>query len=209
MKIGIPATVLLFFALHVPGVQADTYYSDLGYSITLPDGWSVLKKEGTRDKPEIVNAALEAARDGEGLPAVPAEIASQTRELLLGGDIDYYYSPDPQFNISVYRGIAEIPQSPEEMNELRKSMPEQLSKQMGRQVNVDQCEPRTVGGRSALYLVADDYRKGRKYIQYQIQSAKAEVLFFTASSNKRDFKGMKEGFEHVMDSLQLKPVSKQ
>lgn len=203
MKTTIVTFVCMLLFVSVASVQAATYMSDLGYSITLPEGWTVLDKKITRDKPEIVDGALEAARDNEGLAALPAKFISQLKELLLGGKIDYYYSPDPRFNISAYKGTGKIPQSSEGVKELCDSLPEELSKQTGREMTVDQCESRTVANRPGLYLHADDYWKGRKYIQYQIQTEKGEILFFTANSNKRDFMNMKEEFEQAMDSLKL------
>jgi hypothetical protein len=209
MKTTIVTFACLLLFVCVTPVQAANYKSDLGYSITLPEGWTVLDKKITRDRPEIVDGALEAAHDNEGLSALPAKFTSQLKELLLGGKIDYYYSPDPRFNISVYKGMGQIPQSSEGVTELCNSLPEELSKATGMEITVDQCESRTIANRPGLYLHADDYWKGRKYIQYQIETEKGEILFFTANSNGRDFRDMKEEFEQAMDSLTLNATPNQ
>jgi len=203
MKSWMPTIAFMLIALWVPCAHADTQKSELGYTITLPEGWTVLKKDTIRDKPEMVEAAFKAAHDNQGLSAVPARIVSRVTELVVGGKMDYYYSPDPQFNISVYKGSGELPHSAKEVTELCNSLPEALSKETERKMNVERCELKSTSGKPAIYMVADDYWKGKKYIQYQIQTGQDEILLFTASSNKRDFMDMKDEFARVMDSLKL------
>jgi len=106
-----------------------------------------------------------------------------------------------------YSITGKIPQSSEGVKELCNSLPGELSKATGREITVDHCESRTVANRPSLDLHADDYWKGRKYIQYQIQTQKGEILFFTANSNQRDFINMKEEFEQAMDSLKFDAIT--
>ena len=184
-------------------ILADTYHSDMGYTITVPAGWTILNKENVRNKPEAIDAAMQSAGKDQGFSAMPKEVFSKVKELLLGGKVDYFYSPDPKFSISVYKGTGEIPGSEFNQAEMCSNMGTELSKQAERNVKVYDCQNKTVDGQRAFYMVADDYWKDHKNIQYMFQKNNNEVLLFTASSQTRNFDDMKKEFEKVMTSVKI------
>lgn len=184
-------------------VLADAHHSDMGYTITVPDGWIILDKENVRNKPEVIDAAMEVAGKKQGFSAMPEKLYSKVKELLVGGNIEYYYSPDPQFSISVYEGPGELPVSKFKHDEMCMLLGDKLSKQVARDVNVYNCQNRMVDGHRAFYLVADDYWEGRKYIQYMIRKDDDEILLFTANSRTKNFDDMKREFGYVMTSLTI------
>ncbi|HPD61259.1 MAG TPA: hypothetical protein PKV48_05810, partial [Thermodesulfobacteriota bacterium] len=184
-------------------ILADTYHSDMGYTLTVPEGWTILNKDNVRNKPEAIDAAMKAAGENQGFSAMPEEVFSTVKGLLVSGKVDYYYSPDRQFSISVYKGSGEIPQSESNQAEMCSNLADELSKQVERNVKVYDCQNKIVDGHGAFYMVADDYWKGHKNIQYMIQKNNEEILLFTASSQTRNFDDMKKEFENVMASLKI------
>ena len=60
-----------------------------------------------------------------------------------------------------------------------------------------------MSGHTALYVMADDYWKGRKYIQYVIRKDDDEIILFTANSYGKDFEEMKDEFEKIMSSVKI------
>ena len=193
-----------FCCLLVPRqILADTYHSDMGYTITVPAGWTILSKENVRNKPEAIDAAIKGAGKDQDFSAMPEKVVSKVKELLVGGKVDYYYSPDQKFSISVYRGPGEIPGSEFNQVEMCSTMSNELSKQAERKVNVYDCRNKIVDGRRAFYMVADDHWQGHKNIQYLFQKNNNEVLLFTASSQTKNFDDMKGEFENVMASIKI------
>ncbi len=184
-------------------ILADTYHSDMGYTMTVPAGWTILNKENVKNKPEAIDAAMKVAGNDQSFSAMPEKVYSKVKELLIGGKVDYYYSPDPKFSISVYKGPGEIPASEFNQTEMCSNMGNELSKQAERNVKVYDCQNKTVDGHRAFYMVADDYWKDHKNIQYMLQKNNNEVLLFTASSQTQNFDDMKKEFETVMASVKI------
>jgi len=60
-----------------------------------------------------------------------------------------------------------------------------------------------VDGHPAIKMVADDYWKGRKYIQYIIRKNENEILVVTANSRKRNFEEMMQEFGQIMASMSV------
>jgi hypothetical protein len=204
-KVNIIISIAAFFCclLAPRQILADTYHSDMGYTITVPAGWTILSKENVRNKPEAIDDAIKGAGKDQSFSGMPEEVFSKVKELLVGGKVDYYYSPDPKFSISVYKGTGEIPGSEFNQSVMCSNMAGDLSKQAERNVKVYDCQNKLVDGHRAFYMVADDYWKDHKNIQYMFQKNNNEVLLFTASSQTRNFDDMKKEFENVMASLKI------
>jgi len=194
---------LLSLCLLYQPADGAMYQSDLGYSIDVPESWTVLSKGNGKEKPEIVQAAMDKAKDDKGLSAIPENVLSQVKELLIGEKIDYYYSPKPRFTISVYKGSGNLPSSLDKVEDLCRSLKEEFDNQSNKKIKLHQCDVRDMNGHNAIHLVADDYRKDKKYIQYQIQRNKDEVLFITANSMEREFDEMSEDFDAIVRSLKI------
>ncbi len=203
VKIIIFITACFCYLLAPRPILADTYHSDMGYTITVPAGWTILNKETVRNKPEIIDGAMKVAGENQGFSAMPEKVISKVKELVVGGQIDYFLSPDPKFSISVYKGPGEIPGSEFNQVEMCSTMGNELSEQAGRNVKVYDCQNKMVNGQRSFYMVADDHWQGHKNIQYMLQKNKDEVLLFTASSQTRNFDDMKREFENVMASLKI------
>jgi hypothetical protein len=191
------------FSMGISTASGGTYYSDMGYSITIPEGWTMLNRENVRNKPKIVDAAAEAAHNQEGFSGIPREIMSEVKELVVGGDVEYFYSQDRQFSISVCQEKGKIPKTGFDEKRVCSNLKDELAQRNGREINVYTCQAQMVSGRPAMKMVADDYWKGRKYIQYMVRKNGDEILLFTANSRDGDFEEMKREFEDVMGSLKI------
>ena len=70
-------------------------------------------------------------------------------------------------------------------------------------VKVYECRLAVLGNTPALYVAADAYERGQKYVQYLVQKGPNEVLLFSAtSSGNQDFEAMKATFETIMRTYQ-------
>jgi hypothetical protein len=185
---------------------AAVYQSDFGFRIDLPAGWTVVSKLGVKEKPEFVTAVFEAAEKNRTLLDMPQDLYAKLKEKIAGGEVEYYYKTDgPSFSISVFQQPGTLPQSSNAVQETCQALPEELSKLSKNPVKVYECRLTTLGNSSALYMVADAYEQGEKYVEYLIQKAPNNVLLFTATSTKRqDFNKMKAEFDEIMKSFQVR-----
>jgi hypothetical protein len=203
MKRLIPLMILLAAFVWSPFAWAEMHHSDFGYVLDIPSDWTVLSEKNVREKPELVDAAFAAAQKDKDLSDLPKNVLSDVKEMILGGKVEYYYSLDPRFTISVFKGRGEVPRTSEKLGETCQALPQELSKYSKRKIRVYECKLKPAAGQEALYVVADDYWKGKKFIQYQVQKAPDRILLFTASSKDRDFGEMRDAFDKVMATLKL------
>ena len=69
-------------------------------------------------------------------------------------------------------------------------------------MNVYECRTVALGSVPALYIVADAYERGEKYVQYMVQRGTGQMLLFTAtSSGGKGFDAIKSDFDAIMKSL--------
>jgi hypothetical protein len=190
-------------ALAAPALAA-TFNSDLGYTVQLPEDWSVLSREQIKDQPKVVDAAFAAAQQQQDLSRMPKALLSRVKKLVNAGEIDYFYSSEPRFNVSVYPGSGKIPAGQAEVAQTCQMVKQELSQQTGRKTRVYDCRSTVLDGQPGIYLVADNYWKDQKYIQVQVQRTQDEILVFTASSRDRNFDEMSSEFDRVMGSVRIK-----
>jgi len=206
MKKKVLVICLIFgaaFGISMSMATDRTYHSDMGYSITIPEGWTMLKRENVRNKPKIVDAAAGAAHNQEGFSGISQKIISEVRQLVVGGDVEYFYSQDPRFSISVCQEKGNIPETGFDEETVCNNLEDELTEQNGKEIKVYTCQAEMVSGRPAMKMVADDYWKGCKYIQYMVRKNGNEIFLFTANSRDGKFEEMKKEFEDVMGSLQM------
>ena len=183
---------------------AAVYQSDFGFRIELPSGWTVVNKTGVNEKPEFVEAVFEAAEKNRTLLDMPEELYAKLKEKIAGGEVEYYHKTDgPSFSISVFQQPGTIPQSGQAAEETCRTLPGELSKLSKAPVKVYECRLTTLGNAPALYMVADAYEPGERYVEYLVQKAPDHLLLFAATSTKRqDFTKMKTEFDEIMKSFQ-------
>jgi hypothetical protein len=188
--------------LAAPAVAA-TFHSDLGYSLKLPDDWSILSREQIKDKPEVVDAAFAAAQKDQDLADMPKTLLSKVKKLVSAGEIDYFFSPEPRFTVSAHQGAGQLPTSPGQVVEMCRLIEQKLSEEAGRDTKVHDCRATTLAGRPGIYLIADNYWRGQKYIQVQLQKGKNQILVFTGSARDKAFDRMSQEFDQVMSTVKL------
>jgi hypothetical protein len=183
---------------------AAVYQSDFGFRLDLPSGWTIVSKKGVKEKPEFVAAVFEAAEKDRTLADMPEHLYTRLKEIIAGGEVEYYYKTDsPSFSISVFQQPGTLPQNSEAVQETCQALPEDLSKLSKNPVRVYECRSTTMRNGPALYIVADAYEKGEKYVEYLIQKGPDQLLLFTATSTKQqDFDKLKAQFDEIMKSFQ-------
>ncbi len=201
ISIGL-ALLLLVWTLPASSLRVQ---SDFGFQITLPPNWAVVTRDDVREKPEVVRGTFEAAEKKRTLLDVPQDLYSSLKEKLVGGQVEYYYKTgSPHVSVSLYQEKGTLAQSEEDIKKTCRLLPDELSKISKRPVTVHECRSRQVGNTTGLYLVADSYRPGEKYVQYMVQKDRDQVLLFTATGSSEDFGAVKSEFDELMKSLKLK-----
>lgn len=190
-------------ALGAAAAQAMTVKSELGYSLNLPAGWVAFEKGKFSENPEIVDAAVKAAGQTQGMSAIPEKVVAAVKDLIGQGKIDYYFSPEPGFNISVYEAVGNLSPAAKDNPDLCGSLRDELQKEAGSQSKIYECQVKKMGVRDGVYLVAEDYRKDQKYVQQMVQRDSGHVLIFTASSSQQDAESMKKDFMAVMQTVKF------
>jgi hypothetical protein len=193
----------LALALAVPALAA-SFSSDLGYTMQLPDDWSVLSRKQMEKQPKVVDAAFSAAQQQQELADMPKSLLSRVKKLVNAGELDYFFSSSPRFNVSVYPGAGKIPADAGQVAQTCRLIEKELSQQAGRPTRVHDCRSTVVDGQPGIYLVADNYWKNQKYIQVQVQKTEDKMLVFTASSRRGNFDDMSAEFDRVMSTVRIK-----
>jgi hypothetical protein len=203
MRIKHLLTALALAALMAAPALAATFHSDLGYSLKLPDDWSVLTREQIKKHPEVVDAAFSAAQQQQDLAQMPKTLLSRVKKLVNAGEIDYFFSPEPRFTVSVHRGPGRIPAGAGGVVQMCRLLEQKLSEEAGRDTQVHDCRSTQLDGRPGIYLIADNYWQNQKYIQVQAQLEPNKILVFTASSRDENFDQMSREFDRVMGSVRM------
>lgn len=203
MKKSIIAILLTLGLIWSLPALAKVHISPLGYRVDLSESWLVLERDSLKKKPEVIDAAFNTARENQGLEAIPDQIVNDVKMLLNRGKIDYYFSPDPRFTVTVIKNTGNITKKSNEYGDLCKTYEKELTKAGGQHMILDECSLTGVDGHTAMYLVAGDYWKGRKMIQYLVQADPDTVLLFTASSPNKNFDEMKQEFRSIMTGVKI------
>jgi hypothetical protein len=197
---GLALSVLV---LGAATAQAMVVQSELGYSITLPEGWVALEKGTVKENPDIVDAAMKAAGQTQGMSAFPEKVMSAVKELIGQGKIDYYFSPEPSYNISVYEAVGSLTPAEKGTADICASLREEMKKETEGKSKVYDCQVKRMGMRDGLFLAAEDYRSGQKFVQEMVQKDPEHILIFTASSPQKDVNTMRGDFMSIMQTAKI------
>lgn len=189
--------------LGAAAAQAMMVQSDLGYSINLPAGWVALEKGAVKENPEIVDAAMTAAGQTQGINAFPEKVLAAVKELIGQGRIDYYFSPDPGYNLSVYESVGSLTPSAKDTMDICASLREEMTKETDGKSNIYDCQVNRLGIHDGLFLAGKNHRGGQTFVQEMVQKDSKHVLIFTASSSDKDVDTMKKDFTSIMQTVQV------
>lgn len=202
MSVGFIALMLGIGGIVTAG---EIYESAFGFRAVFPDKWMVLDKSYAIENPQAVESAfLTAQKDRELTPETKATLVS-VKEMILRGEIEYYFSENPHFVVAVNKSPGTVPETDEELQNLCRAFPSELSARAGKSINVYECSRKSFNGRSALLLIADGQNPGSKYIQYQLKIDPRNVIIFTATgADSSSFDKMASLMESFMKSVEIK-----
>lgn len=183
--------------------QALMVQSEMGYSINLPTGWVVMEKEKVKENPDIVDAAMKAAGQTQGMSAFPEKVVAAVKELIGQGKIDYYFSPEPGYNLAVYEAVGSLTPAEKGTTDICASLREEMSKETEGKSKIYDCQVKRMGMRDGLLLAAEDYRSGQKFVQEMVQKDPEHILIFTASSTQKDVNVIKRDFMSIMQTVKV------
>lgn len=205
MKRSACISICLFFCFCGYAAADVTYQSPFGFSVTLPDDWTIIRGSDVRNTPDITKAALQVAEENNTIRNMPRELYGKLKDKLAGGEVEYLYkTSSPVFNISVYQDVGTIASSKEGEKAACQNFSEEFKKLSDKPVNLFECRFGQKGNAATLYLVADAYRDNEKYVQYLIQKSPDTVLLFTGSANRNEnFDMVKAEFDRIMGSVHI------
>ncbi|MEJ5301580.1 MAG: hypothetical protein WHS38_11390 [Thermodesulforhabdaceae bacterium] len=203
--------VLIWMALFLATIgmgnlvlAGEAYESAFGFKAIFPAKWIVLDKSYAKENPDAVESAFMAAQKDEEVTPENKSVLSSVKEMILRGEIEYYFSETPRFVVAVNRSSGNVPRTDEELKNLCQSFPSQLSASAGKPVNVYECSKRVFNGYETLVLVADGQAKDSRYVQYQLADTPQTVIIFTATgATPENFPTMIKLMESFMNSIQL------
>lgn len=183
----------------------ETYESSFGFKAIFPDQWMVLDRNYAKEHPDAVESAFISVQKDKEITAETKSMLASVREMILKGEIEYYFSESPKFVVAVNRSSGKIPGSDEELKNLCSSFPSELSAHAGRPVKVYECSRKSFNGNNTLVLIADGQTEGNRYVQYQVAVGSNSVIVFTATgATASNFDKMVSLMESFMNSLQVK-----
>jgi len=175
----------------------------LGYRVDLPEGWHALDQQYIRSDATLLPAAVENADKGPWKSA-DKQMLGNVKEMVSSGDVDYYINPDyPGSIISVTRTGGDLPATKAEVTKLCQALPDELSKMVGRSVQVYECRNEAVGSANALFVTADGYSEGSKSHLYEIQRTPGQILVFTATCQDQSCAAMHEELTKFVRSVRF------
>jgi|GEM_PF-960189 len=198
--------VLFLATAGVCGVAfaGDVYESVFGFRAVFPAKWMVLDKSYAVEHPDSVESAFLAAQKDTGVTPETKNVLASVKEMILRGEIEYYFSENPRFVVAVNKSSGSIPKTDEDLKRLCQSFPAQLSTSAGKPVNVYECSKRMFNGYETLVLVADGQMKDSRYVQYQLADTPQTVIIFTATgATPENFPTMIKLMESFMNSIQI------
>lgn len=197
--------ICLFFCFCGYAAADVTYHSSFGFSITLPDDWTIMRGSDVKNTPDITKAALQVAEENNRMRNLPQELYGKLKEKLSGGEVEYLYkTSSPAFNISVYQDVGTITSPKDSEKTACQNFSEEFAELSDKPVTLFECRIGRKGNAETLYLVADAYRDNEKYVQYLVQKSPDRVLLFTGSANRNEnFDMVKAEFDRIMGSLQI------
>ncbi|MCX7821995.1 MAG: hypothetical protein N2260_00965 [Syntrophobacterales bacterium] len=178
------------------------YESSFGFRVLFPgNNWIVLDQAYVRENQHIVESVFVSS---DTSPETKAMLTS-IKEMILRGEVEYYFSENPSFVIAVDRSLGTVPKSGEELQRLCQSLPLELSERAGKSIKVYECSKKRFNGRDTLVFIADGHNEGSKYIQYQLDTETGNVIIFTATSARvSNFDEMVKLTESLMNSIELR-----
>lgn len=183
----------------------EIYESVFGFKAIFPAQWMVLDRNYAKEHPDAVESAFISVQKDREITAETKSMIASIREMILKGEIEYYFSESPKFVVAVNKSSGKIPGNDEELRNLCSSFPSELSAHAGRPVKVYECSRKGFNGNNTLVLIADGQTKGNRYVQYQVAAGPNSVIIFTATgASASDFDKMVGLMESFMNSLQVK-----
>jgi len=198
--------VLFLSAVGMCGVSmaGEVYESAFGFKAVFPARWVVLDKSYATEHPDSVESAFLSAQKDAEVTSETKSVLSSVKEMILRGEIEYYFSENPRFVVAVNKSSGSIPKTDEDLKRLCQSFPAQLSASAGKPVNVYECSKKVFNGYDTLVLVADGQMKDSRYVQYQLADTPQTVIIFTATgATPENFPAMIKLMESFMNSIQL------
>jgi hypothetical protein len=197
------ALSILLALILVSPVCAKEYRSSFGFTVDLPSHWLVLTKQEVKDNPDLFDFSREAP------PNVNKNLLEHIRGQVESGRIEYYLNQktsDLEFadNIVVTKAPGEIPRSRPGASELCDGLLAQVSRLLGRKINLYACEFRKVGGLNALYADFDGVVEGTRSLQYQIQKSPGVVIRITATLRNSNVESIRTEFKEIVSSMKMR-----
>jgi hypothetical protein len=204
MKKYISAFLVAAAALFSQSALAETHHCEaLNYTLDMPAGWEVLDQRKMQDDPSILESAIKAA-GRESWRTADKDMLGDVREMVDTGKVIYYVNDEyPNSVISVNEARGKLPTTEYETRECCESMAGDLSRLIGRPIDIYRCERRSVGNANALFLTMDAYMSGKKCLSYEIQKSANEMLVFTGVCPDQNCDALEQELQKMLESLKI------
>jgi len=195
--------VFLFIFTTANIASGKEYKSSYGFSINVPGHWLVLTREELKENPDLFN--FENMDSGN----IDKNLLKQVQENIRNGNTEIYFNQntsDEVFsdNINVLKYPGQLPDANQDMGELCNGLKAEFTKYFGRQINIYQCEMKSINNKRALLTEFDGAKSGTTSIQYQLQKSPSVLIVITATSKNNTVDIIRKEFHQMVKSIQFK-----
>lgn len=188
--------------------QDDQQQSAFGLRFSLPEGWMALTSTQLNSLRESTSADTPLA--------IPDALLSQLMEAVNSGQMAVYFNTPTNGtgfadNIAIYPTSDSVPETRDAIRRVCRQLPELLTQQMKRSIQLNQCRSIDVAGHAGLKLVYAGGAKRTQVIQVMAQRDEETSLLVTMTYHQDSDRNSKRGLQQLLTSAEwvVEPTSPQ
>lgn len=188
---GRAAVLLALLFLPGPADAQESRESGFGFTFELADGWMFLNAE--------------SAGSDEMAPVMQS-LPFGVQQGIRSGQLEIVFRPaegeaDRASTISIARAQGTIPQDPEQLGQQCDLLSTGLSRQLGTEIELEECRLGSVGGAGALLVETSG---GTRSLNARIQSEPSVVVMLSGGAADDQFETMRRVFDALLESVTWK-----
>lgn len=177
----------------------DHLQSAFGLRFALPEGWMALT-------PTQLESLRESTSSDTPL-ALPDALLSQLMAVVNAGQMAVYFNAPTNGtgfadNLAVYPTSDSVPEGRDAVRQTCHQLPELLTQQMKRRIQLSQCRSITVAGHAGLKLVYAGSVKRTQVIQVMTQRDEATSLLLTMTYHQDSDRNAKQALQQLLTSAE-------
>lgn len=173
--------------------------SAFGLRFSLPEGWMALTPTQLE--------SLQESTSAETPLALPEALLEQLMTAVSAGQMAVYFNAPTNGtgfadNLAIYPSSDEVPESREAVKQVCRQLPELLTQQMKRRIQLSRCRSITVGGHSGLQLTYPGGVKRTRVVQVMAQRDEHSSLLLTMTYHQDSDQNSRQALQQLLASAE-------